>query len=149
MIQMDHGAELIYLETLAPGRVASGEAFAFASYRWGTDIKVADRLVHRERAFLTPDDGSIAGLRALFPASYYAGIVVISPASESWKADFLHSVSKLSDHPSIKIGASRLSAGGWSIRMLAADSLTLRENIRQLRKMIYERLDRPVPDPRR
>jgi urease accessory protein len=149
VIQMDHGGELIYLETLAPGRVASGEAFAFARYGWRTDIKLADRLVHRERASITPDDFSSAGLRALYPASYYASIVVISPASESWKTDFLHKVSKLSDHPSVKIGASKLSAYGWSIRMLAANSLALRENIRKLREIIYERLDRPVPDSRR
>ena len=149
MIQMDYGGELIYLETLTPGRVASGEAFAFAHYAWWTDINVAERLVHRERASITPDDFSSAGLRALFPVSYYASIVVISPAAESWKTDFLHAISTLSNDSSVRIGASRLSAYGWSIRMLAANSIALRENIRMLREIIYERLGRPVPDSRR
>ena len=149
LIQIEPGGELIYLETLAPGRVASGEAFAFARYAWSTDIKVDDRVIHRERASISPDDCSIAGLRALFPASYYAGIVVISPATESWDKNFLHEVSQLSANPSLKIGASKLSAHGYSIRLLAADSLTLRDSIRQLREMIYARLNRPVPDPRR
>jgi urease accessory protein len=148
-IQMEQGGELIYLETLTPGRVASGEAFAFTRYSWWTDIRVADRLVHRERATLTPHDSSISGLRALFPTSYYAGIVLISPASESWKADFPHAVAKLSDNLSVKIAASKLGAHGWSIRLLAANSLALREGIRKLREVIYERLDRRLPDPRR
>jgi len=149
VIHLEHGGELIYLETLAPGRVASGEAFAFAHYSWWTDITVADRLVHRERASITPHDSSNAGLRALFPASYYAGIVVISPASENWKTDFLHAVSTLADNLSVRIAASKLSAHGWSIRLLAANSLALRESIRKLREMIYERLERRLPDPRR
>ena len=148
-IYLEQGSELLYLETLAPGRVASGEAFAFSRYSWRTDIKVSERLVHRERAALVPSDASVAGLRALFPASYYGALVVISPAAQDWNPDFLHAVLDLSDSSSIKIAASRLSAHGWSIRMLAVDSLALRAGIRKLRKIIYERFDRRLPDPRR
>jgi urease accessory protein len=61
-ISVEPGGELIYLETLAPGRVASGESFAFASYRWWTDIVVGDRLAHRERASISSGDFSLAGL---------------------------------------------------------------------------------------
>jgi urease accessory protein len=148
-IEMEPGSELIYLETLAPGRVASGEAFAFARYAWWTDIRVADRLVHRERASLSPRDASLAGLRALFPASYYAGMVVISPGAEKWKSDFPHDVARLSDDVTVRIAASPLSSCGWSIRLLAANSLVLRESIRNVRKLIYQRLGRPMADARR
>jgi urease accessory protein len=148
-ISIPQGGELLYLETLAPGRVASGEAFVFSRYAWRTDIKVADKLVHRERVALSPGDASMAGLRALFPASYYASIVLISPAAEGWKTDFLHAVLELAGDPSIKMAASRLNAHGWSIRLLAADSLALRAGIREVRKLIYERLNRRLPNPRR
>lgn len=148
-IQIEKGGELIYLETLAPGRVASGETFAFTSYRWWTDITVGDRIVHRERACIEPGTSSIAGLTALFPASYYAGIVVISPASESWSADFPHAIAALAEKDSARIAATKLSASGWSIRVLAADSLALRAAITSLRQLIYQKLGRPMPDPRR
>lgn len=148
-IHLEHGGELIYLETLAPGRVASGEAFAFARYTWSTDITVGNCLVHRERASIQPHDSSMTALRAFFPAGYYAGIVLISPAAESWKTDFSLAVAKLSGDASVKIAASKLNAHGWSIRILAADSLVLRESIRRLRELIYERLGRPLPDQRR
>jgi len=148
-IRVEQGGELIYLETLAPGRVASGESFAFTSYRWWTDISVGGRPVHRERASIRPGDSSISGLAALFPASYYAGIIVISSASEAWPADFAHAVSALGDNVSSRIAAAKLCAGGWSIRLLAADSLTLRQGISNLRQLIYQRLGGPVPDPRR
>jgi urease accessory protein len=149
VIRMEYGGELLYLETLAPGRVASGETFAFDRYSWSTDIAVADHLVHRERASITPQDSSLAGLRALFPASYYASLVLISPAAEKWEADFCKSVASLSDNASAKIAASRLSAYGWSVRLLAENSIALREGIRKLREMIYARLNRRLPNPRR
>jgi urease accessory protein len=148
-IHVEQGGELIYLETLAPGRVASGEAFAFAHYSWWTDIHVAGRSVHRERASITSHDSSLAGLTALFPASYYAGLIVISPACESWKTDFAHAVSALGDNTSVRIAASKLCAAGWSIRLLAADSVALRQAIAQVRQLICERLGKRTPDPRR
>jgi urease accessory protein len=149
-IEVERGGELLYLETFAPGRLASGEAFAFARYAWRTDIRVGGRLVHRERAAIAPDQPeSTAGLRAFFPAGYYAGLVVISPGAEKWDADFAHAVARAAEGLPAQIGASRLTAHGWSIRLLAADSLALREGIRRLRALIYMRLQRPLPDARR
>ena len=149
-IAVEPGGELIYLETLAPGRVASGEAFAFSRYAWSTDIRVAGRLVHRERASIAPGEpDSLAGLRAFFPDGYYAGLVVISPVAEKWDADFTHAVAQQAEGLSSHLAASRLNAHGWSIRLLAADSLALRESLRRLRALVYARLHRPLPDSRR
>lgn len=149
VINVEQGGELIYLETLAPGRVASGESFAFTSYRWSTDIKVAQRLVHRERASISPNNESISALRALFPASYYASVILISDRSEPWTKDFSHQVSALGNPLAVRIAASKLCTGGWSIRLLAADSLTLRQSILNLRKLIYQRLEKTLPNLRR
>ncbi len=149
VIDLAAGAELIYLETLAPGRVASGEAFLFARYAWSTDIRLAGRRVHRERADLAPGYARLAGLRAFFPASYYAGVVCISPAVENDEPRLRHEIARLGNDFSLRIAASRLTAGGWSIRLLAADSLSLRDGIRRLRAWIYAQLGRPVPDTRR
>ncbi len=148
-IRLDPGGELLYLETLAPGRVASGETFAFDRYAWSTDVEVAGRLIHRERASISPRDASTAGLRALFPASYYAGVLLVSPLAQEWSADFPKSVAKLSENLSAKIAASKLTAHGWSIRVLAADSLALRESIRRIYDFIYTQLGRLRPDLRR
>ena len=149
-IRLEPGAELLYLETLAPGRVASGETFAFDRYAWSTDVAVAGRLVHRERAAISPrDPSSVAGLRALHPASYYAGMLLISPIAESWATDFPHAVAKLSAGLAANIAASKLNAHGWSIRILAADSLALRESIRLVRELVYARLARALPNLRR
>ena len=148
-INVEQGGELIYLETLAPGRVASGEMFAFANYSWWIDICMAGRAVHRERASITPHDSSLSGLTALFPTSYYAGIIVISSTSENWEPDFAHATSALGDSATTRIAASKLCSGGWSIRLLSANSVAMRQSITSLRQLIYERLGKQVPSPRR
>jgi urease accessory protein len=149
MIRVERGGELLYLETLAPGRVASGEAFAFSSYRWSTDVSLAGRLVHRERATITPGGVSLAGITAFFPTSYYAGLILISPDSEGWTTDFAHRVAAIRKDDSIEVAASKLREGGWSVRVLARDSLSLRETILKLRQLIYGLLGKTVPDLRR
>lgn len=148
-IEIEPGGEALYLETLAPGRVASGETFEFSRFSWRTDVRLGQRLVHRERATLSPGDVSLAGLRALFPASYYAGLIVISPASEKWDAEFSREVGALGDGKSAAFGATRLPAGGWSIRVLTADALYLRQAISSLRGLIYQRWGRVPADARR
>jgi len=144
-IDVEPGGELLYLETLAPGRVASGETFAFEQFAWRTEVRLGSRLVHRERARLAPGDKSLAPLRAFHPASYYAGLLVISPKGEAWPADFARDIATLGGH----VAATRLPAGGWFIRALCADALTLRRTLQSLRACLYQRLGRSLPDPRR
>jgi urease accessory protein len=148
-IQLERGAELIYVEMLAPGRVASGEIFAFKSYAWSTEIRMADQWIHRERATIISEGASSAGLRALFPASYYASIILVSSISEDWQTDFPRAIAEGSDPSRVQIAVSKLSTGGWSIRLLAANSIALRESIQRVRRIIYERLGRKRPDPRK
>ncbi len=148
-IQLEPGAELIYLETLTPGRVASGEIFAFESYSWSTDIVVGNRAVLRERASISPGDTSLAGLRAIFPSSYYASLVLISPQADAFGGDFAREAAALANNPSLRIAASKLNASGWTIRLLAADSVSFQEGLRRARTFIYRRLGRKQPDSRR
>ncbi len=148
-IRLEAGAELIFLETLTPGRVASGETFAFESYAWSTDLAVETKAVLRERVALSPRDTSLAGLRALFPASYYASIVVIPARSENFHAEFADAAARLSMKASTSIAASKLNAHGWSVKILAADGLGLQQGLRAVRALIYERLGRKAPDARR
>ena len=149
VIDVERGGELLYLETLAPGRVASGESFAFARYAWRTDIRWAGRLVHRERADLMPGDSSLTGLKTLFPVSYYASLIVISPCSEAWGTDFAHEIGALDEEAAVRIGASGLCAGGWSIRLIAMDGLALRRSLERVRTVLYQRLKRPLAMARR
>jgi urease accessory protein len=148
-VHVEREGELIYLETLTPGRVASGEIFVFEEFVWATDISVGGRLILRERGAIRPEDESTAGLRAVFPASYHASVVVVSPRARSFGASFARDVSGLSVDKRTVLAASLLRENGWIIRLLAADGVAFQEGIRQARALVYERLGRKPPSTRR
>lgn len=86
------GAELLFLETMAPGRVAAGETFAFEELRWATNLRCGEQLVARERFRLTPDGPALAGLRRSFPRGYWGSVFVVAPglagrASRDWEEE--------------------------------------------------------------
>jgi urease accessory protein len=149
IIHLNPGAELVFLETLAPGRVASGEVYAFDEYAWSTDITVGARHVLRERATIRPGDESMAGLRALFPVGYHASVVVISPSLEILQQDFAREVAALSRVGELIIAASTLAAHGWLIRILAGNGIAFQDGIRKVRVKTYTALGRRLPDERR
>ena len=149
VIALAPGAELLYLETVAPGRVAAGEAFAFQELRWATDLRLGDRPLVRERYRLTPDDSpSLAALRRRFPGGYWGSAFLVAPGltarSPVW--DTLHAW----HGPDLWVGVTALGGdGAFAVRVVAADSLVLRRFGRALREHAYAALDRSPPDLRR
>ncbi|MBV9128452.1 MAG: urease accessory protein UreD [Verrucomicrobia bacterium] len=140
-IELEAGAELIFLETLAPGRVASGEVFAFDEIRWATDLRRGGRLLVRERFHLNQKNGSLGALRRQFPTAYYASVLVVSPA--------LAALATLAGFDEAWIGVSKLAEGAFALKMLAPDSLTLRRQLAHWRVEIHRQLGRACPSLRR
>jgi urease accessory protein len=144
-VEMEQGAELLFWETLAPGRVASGETFAFARVEWETSITLGGRRIARERYSLRKDDPSLMGLRTAFPASYYGAVFAIGPA---FNQEGLAQFAELQGD-AVWIGATRLTAGGWVVKLLAADSVALRAVMHAVRELLFARLERRPPGLRR
>ena len=152
VIALAPGAELLFLETVAPGRVAAGEAFAFDELRWATDLRLGDRPLVRERYRLAPDHGhpSLAALRRRFPGGYWGSAFLVAPGltakAPGWAAA-LHA----RHGPDLWVGVTALGGDGsaFAVRVVAADSLALRRFCRALREQVYAALDRSPPDLRR
>ena len=151
-LTVEAGGELLFLETVAPGRVAAGEAFAFEELRWATDLRCGERLVARERFWLTPDGPGLAGLRRRFPRGYWGSVFVVAPgladrASRDWEEALR------AGHDEGKgcwLGVSASGApGAFVLKLVTADSLGLRRLVGALRKQVYAALDRSPPDLRR
>jgi len=140
------GGELLLGEMLAPGRVASGEAFAYEQLRWEMDLQHAGSLIARERYTLAPGTPGVDAIRGAFPHAYYASLYAVSPAlspvSDCWAA--IHQL----HHARAWIGVSQLRTG-WVVKVLAAGSLDLREIVSRIRRELYASLGRPLPDLRR
>ena len=130
------GGEVFFVETLAPGRVARGEVFAFTEIAWEFELHHAGRLLARERFTLHPSDESTATLRAPFSTGYYGSCYIISdrvpPDHPVWRV--IHDLAS----DTALVGASRLSSGGSTIKILAADSIALNRILRAIRTILAE-----------
>ena len=138
-LRMAPGAALLFFEWLAPGRVASGEAFAFGGITWSTDLWRGEVLSVRERYRLTPGDHSLAPLRHLFPSSHYLGCFV------SGDFEFPSEQIEALQTDSAYVGWSALTGGGWAVKALCEDSLTTRKLMANLRRTLHEAMNQTPP----
>jgi urease accessory protein len=147
-LNVDEGGELLFFESLAPGRVAAGESFAFRELEWETDVRCAGALIARERYRIRPGDESVQTLQRVFPDAYYASGFVIS----SKLRDKHPCWQRLHDLHSREawIGCGRLAAGnGWVIKILAAGSIELRRMLQAVRAELYGAIGYAMPSVRR
>ncbi len=147
VIRIEKGGELLFFETLAPGRAASGESFQYDWLDWETDLFYSDQLVARERYRLTPSDDSLVPLRARFPNAYYASCFFIThhlgADHPCWL--FIHALQSME----VWVGCGALRSGGWTIKIVASGSIHLRRTLAAIREILYVALKRPLPNLRR
>ena len=143
------GAELFYLESIAPGRVAHGEAFAFRRFRNRLELRYDDSLVACEKhAISTKDDTHLPWSRAPFSPSFFVSIFLVSERlnvdSPLWPLVYEM------QNETIRIGASELANPHcWNIRILSREPSDARRAIQTLRSAFYQYIDRPIPNLRR
>jgi urease accessory protein len=146
-INVEEGGELLFFESLAPGRVASGESFEFAELLWETDIFVGEAHIIRERYRLVPDDEAVRALRRQFEHAYYASCFAVSPRLvrelPCWAA--IHALHA----PDVWIGCGALGHGGWVVKCVADGSIALRRTLAAVRRELYAAVSRREPSIRR
>jgi urease accessory protein len=147
-IEVASGGALIWTETIAPGRTARGEAFAFSELRIATDIFRAGTHLVRERYHLCPPSIATERLRCAFPTAYYASIVCIS--------EFLHddsvcwpAIRAMHEPTSIWLGSTRLASGAFAVKLVAADSPTIRATVAAIRRELQRAAGIEPPNVRR
>jgi urease accessory protein len=143
-LQVAEGGQLLFCEWLSPGRVASGEVFAYEELLWDTDVFCGETLVARERYRLSPGDTSLTPLRSAFPESHYLGFFAIG--WPQWPAE---AVDALDATDGLWCGHGPLAAGGGTVKILCADSLSARRAFQRVREIFYADLGRGVPALRR
>jgi urease accessory protein len=134
LIEVEAGGELLFMEAIAPGRVASGEVFAFDRLDWETEIFHDGVKIVRERHLISRENGSLRGLQAAFPQAYQASIFLVG---EPWQDDSAcWATLSLLHQDDLWLGFSRLSRGGWVVKILARDNLVLRSALETVRAAI-------------
>ena len=147
-LRVETGGELLFFETIAPGRTASGEVFCYEWLQWATDLWVSGVHLARERLRLEPGTPELEALRAQFPAGYYGTALAVSECFGDG-ADVVRALHGL-QQDAAWVGASRLGErGAVCVRVLAQDAPSLRAVQEAVRTILYTALGRRAPGLRR
>ncbi len=144
-ISVEQGGTLFWCESIAPGRTASGEIFAYEELRFATDIFVGATHALRERFALAPGEAALNALRARFSTAYYASIVCVAPGISAPAG----ALEELHDPQTAWVGITALPAGGLVVKMIAADSVAFRDRLARARQILYEAAGEVMPSLRR
>ncbi len=137
-IDVAAGGSLYFVETLAPGRVAHGEVFAFDALRWSTRIHHDGKLVLAENYPMRPADQSIIDLKSGPQPRYFASAILITPAElplRDWQQTLATWTS-----PDLHIGATQLAPQIHLFRLLTTSSEQLKSTLQTLRTLLATHL---------
>lgn len=147
-VEIASGGRMLFVDQLMPGRVAHGEAWTWDRLCLDLDVKLNGELILRERFDQHGDDlRGLAELAGSGAAACFANAVLICEGDDGeplWRA----AVSALHGE-GIWIGVSALMKGGWSIKVVANDSVRLRSVLRAMRKILASYFPRLTCDPRK
>ena len=153
-IDVAAGGELVFADFLTPGRIARGETWAWRRLKLELAVRVGGELILRERLDQSGDElralAELAGVKSdAGEARCFANVVLISrrlDAESGWRDAIaaLHG-------PEAWVGLSALrgECGGWSLKVIATDSVAMRRMMGAAREILRERLPRMAVGLRR
>lgn len=123
------GARLAFLDVLVPGRLASGERFAFARYASRLDVcDEADRLLVAERALLEPGRSPLERAGLLGAAPVVGSLFLLGPGFDAERCAAL-----LATERDALAGATELPNGaGVLVRQLGHSASTVHSRLLEL-----------------
>jgi urease accessory protein len=151
-VDVEHGGALLFVDQLMPGRVGHGEAWSWDKLCLDLTVRVAGELVLRERFDQRGDElRELAELAGSGAAACFANAILINASGDTvpvapapWRGELaaLHS-------EGLWLGVSALRRGGWSIKLVARDSVRLRQALRDARRILAGYFPRVGCDPRK
>ena len=132
-VHLSPGATLLWWEILAPGRVASGESFAYASLRVHTSIRSQGRPIYIDRMRLHPQEEELFSL-ARFGSFRYLTSFMICRSNEdrgTWAGlePMLRQIAEERSRGGALWGATTLIADGVLVRGLSQSGLRIMEDL--------------------
>ncbi|MDQ8201635.1 urease accessory protein UreD [Pelagicoccus sp. SDUM812003] len=149
-IDLSTGAELFFVETIAPGRVAHGEQFGFRSFRNRLQLRYEGQLALDEKFHIRPSQQTDLGW--IEPAHgkrpFYASLLLCSQTLQD-DSPLWQRIYEMQDEQTL-IGSSRLAHGPvWSVKLLSSSSPAIRARVESIRQLFYQQMGRPAQKLRR
>lgn len=134
-IDVAPGAGLFFVDQFTPGRIEHGEAWEWQRLQLELEVREAGELILRERM---DHDGATLRTLAEFagsgPTACFANAVLLTPA-EAGTPPWRDELNRLHGE-GLWLGVSALRRGGWSLKLVAADSIRLRQALREVRRIL-------------
>lgn len=145
-VDLATGGRLLLVDQLQPGRVGHAEAWQWDRLSLELEVRLDGELVLRERLDQTGDElRALAQLAGSGPAACFANAVLMADGGdEAWRRR-LHALHR----DGLWVGVSALRRGGWTLRLVAPDSVKLRDGLRAMREILAEHFPRLRADLRK
>lgn len=135
-LEVASNARAYIVESIAPGRVAHGESFAFTSLRWSTRFRLNNQLVFSERYELNQDNGSLRDLKTEHGSRYTATAYLILPGHIPFR-DWQQTIMDWNDGHRF-IGGTNPADSFYLFRVVTDSSERLKETLVRLRNLLAE-----------
>lgn len=138
-LEVAEGAEAYYVDSLAPGRVGRGEAWAWRRLRLTLEVLCGGEPVLRERLDCA---GAALARAAAFhgtPEAWLATVLVLSGRLQEPNDPLPEQLRELPGRGRW-LGATRLRRGGWIVRVVAPGGQALRDLLGEIRRLLAEKL---------
>ncbi len=145
-IDLQKGASLFFIEALAPGRVASGEAFRFRSFHNRLELRFDQQLAALEQSTLSPSRGSHSGWGFSLNAAFIYSVFVSGPRLDDDFFQFVHE----QQSATLLAGSSKLASGPcWNIKLASDDPVAAKAALAAIRERFYRAVGLPLADLRK
>ncbi|HEY1109050.1 MAG TPA: urease accessory protein UreD, partial [Opitutaceae bacterium] len=150
-VEVEAGGALYFVDQLMPGRVGHGEAWSWQRLSLELSVRAAGELILRERFDQSGEDlRALARLCGSGDTACFANAILIAPdlaageATPPWRTELagLHG-------EGLWVGVSALRRGGWSLKLVARDSILLRQALRDARRILGAYFPRLRSDTRK
>jgi urease accessory protein len=132
-VHLKPGATLLWWEILAPGRLASGESFAYTSVRIRTSVWSRGRPVYIDRMNFNPQQVKLSSLARLGKFHYLTSFMICrsSEDANTWIAleQMLREIAHQRSNADTLWGATALTADGLLVRGLAQSAVLIMEDL--------------------
>jgi urease accessory protein len=132
-VHLERGATLLWWEIVAPGRVASGESFAYTSLRVNTRICSQGQPIYIDRMSLSPQRENLSSMARFGKFRYLTSFMICRSGEDAhtWTTlePMLREIAQQRSHASALWGATALTADGILVRGLAESGLHIMEDL--------------------
>ncbi|HVU35258.1 MAG TPA: urease accessory protein UreD [Opitutaceae bacterium] len=147
-VDLAEGGSMFLVDQLLPGRIGHGEAWGWSELVLDVTVRVAGEPILRERFAHSGEElHRLAEFAGFSPVACFATAILVPPAPDGDPAWCREVAAQHAD--GVWVGVSALRRIGWTIRVVAPDTVRLRATLATIRRILAPHFPRLGCNPRK